>query len=498
MDTQQQTQHSKKWILFALMVTMSLAAIDITIVATSIPEVVADLSGLQLVSWVFSIYLLAQTITIPIYGKLSDLYGRKPILIVGTIIFLIGSVACAASWNMTSLIGFRALQGLGAGAILATVATLAGDLFTLKERAAIQGWLSSVWGISAILGPLIGGALSQYASWHWIFLINLPVGALSLTLIAVFVKEPPPREGSKQIDFLGAGLIMLFLGALTFGLLQGGLSWPWLSWQTGTISLLAALAFWAMVSVENRAAEPIMPPWLWKKRVLVGPYLASMGIGMAMMAPNAFLPLYLQSVHSLGAIAAGFVLASMSIGWPVMSSFSSRFYLKIGFRDTALMGAVLAMISPLVFLLAPTPRPIWMITASQIILGAGFGLMSTPLLVGIQSIVGWSKRGVVTSASMFSRNMGQSVGAAIFGAIFNATLATRLQDAPPTVGDQLPNDFDGIMSTLQNAASDEHVVTYLKVAVAAATRYLYLGVLIVCLATILVLLFTPRWFKKID
>lgn len=491
-------KRSKKWILFALMVTMSLAAIDITIVATSIPEIVADLSGLQLVSWVFSIYLLAQTITIPVYGKLSDLYGRKPILMVGTTIFLIGSVACAASWNMTSLIWFRALQGLGAGAILATVATLAGDLFTVKERAAIQGWLSSVWGISAILGPLIGGALSQYASWHWIFLINLPVGALSLFLIAVFVKEAPPKGSSKQIDFLGAFLIMLFLGALTFGLLQGGLTWPWLSWQSAVTALVALLAFAAMVQVENRAEEPIMPPWLWQKRVLVGPYLASMGIGMAMMAPNAFLPLYLQSVHSLGAIAAGFVLASMSIGWPVMSSVSGRFYMRIGFRDTALMGAVLGAVAPLLFLLTPTPRPIWAITLSQIILGAGFGLMSTPLLVGIQSIVGWSKRGVVTSASMFSRNMGQSVGAAIFGAIFNATLTASLREAPSGIAEEVPRDFDGIMSTLHTTGSDQQVVAYLKGAVAAATQHLYLGVFIIGVAIIAVLLATPRWFKSID
>ena len=240
-----------------------------------------------------------------------------------------------------------------------------------------------------------------------------------------------------------------------------------------------------------------MPPWLWTKRVLVAPYLASMGIGMAMMAPNAFLPFYLQSVHGLGAIAAGFVLASMSLGWPVTSSFSGRFYMRIGFRDTALIGALIAFLSPLVFLLTPTPRPIWVITLSQVILGAGFGFMSTPLLVGIQSIVDWSKRGVVTSTSMFSRNMGQSIGAAIFGAIFNATIASRLQLVPNELHDQVPQGFDGLMEGLRSPDTHPDLIAYLREAVAAATSHLYVGVLVVCLAVIVILIVAPRKFENI-
>jgi len=200
---------------------------DSTIVATAIPQIVGDLGGFSLFSWLFSIYLLIQTITIPIYGKLADIYGRKPILIYGVIVFLLGSAACAAAWNMVSLIGFRGLQAVGAGAIMATVNTIAADIYTIEERAKIQGWLSSVWGVSAILGPTLGGALADYASWRWIFLINIPIGIGSIVMISLFLNENKPVKLLK-IDWLGA-LALLITGAFVmFGLMQSGQSWEWI------------------------------------------------------------------------------------------------------------------------------------------------------------------------------------------------------------------------------------------------------------------------------
>src|SRR5690554_2839699 len=229
----------RDWILIALMLTMSLAAMDGTIVATAIPQIVGDLGGFSLFSWLFSIYLLIQTITIPVYGKLADIYGRKPILIFGIIVFVIGSASCGAAWNMYSLIVFRGVQAVGAGAIMATVNTIAGDIYTIKQRAKIQGWLSSVWGISAILGPAIGGALADYASWRWIFLINIPLGAGSIALIAYFLKENKLAKRHK-IDWAGAAAMLVTGSIIMFGLLQGGQSWPWLSSQTLMVSLIAA------------------------------------------------------------------------------------------------------------------------------------------------------------------------------------------------------------------------------------------------------------------
>lgn len=288
----------RRWILAALMVTMMLAAMDTTIVSTAIPQIVGDLGGFALFTWVFSIYLLAQTVTIPIYGKLADLFGRKPVLISGALIFLAGSAASAAAWNMEALIVFRGLQGIGAGSIMATVNTLAGDLYSVRERARIQGWLSSVWGIAAIVGPTLGGAFAEYASWRWIFLINLPIGAVAIALIARFLHERvQPRR--HRIDFAGAGMVLVAVGTLIFGLLQGGQAWPWLSAPSLAIFAAAAVLIGGVVWVERRAAEPIMPAWLWRHRVLAGTNLAMIGMGLVMMGPNAYLPTFAQSVLGL-------------------------------------------------------------------------------------------------------------------------------------------------------------------------------------------------------
>ncbi|MDN5864726.1 MAG: MFS transporter [Gammaproteobacteria bacterium] len=487
----------RRWILAGLMATMMLAAMDATIVSTAIPQIVGDLGGFSLFTWVFSIYLLMQTVTIPVYGKFADMFGRKPVLIVGALIFLAGSAASAASWDMLSLIVFRGLQGLGAGSIMATVNTIAGDLYSVRERARIQGWLSSVWGMAAVIGPAIGGAFAEYASWRWIFLINLPVGAAAIALIAVFLHERVEHR-RHCIDFAGAGLMFLAIGALIFGLLQGGQSWPWLSAPSLVVFAAALVLIAATIWVERRAAEPIMPGWLWRKRVLAGTNMAMICMGLVMMGPIAYLPTFAQSVLGLGAIAAGFVLAAMSIGWPLASWLSGRVYLRAGFRDSALGGAVLIIVAALGFLLMPRPGSGWMVALDQFVLGAGFGLLSTPLLVGVQSVVGWQGRGIVTGVNIFSRYLGQSIGAAVFGAIFNATITARLTSAPAALRAQLPNDINAVIDALHGAGLDAAAGDYLRRAIHAATHHIYIGILAVAVLTLIVVLFTPRRFPVVD
>ncbi len=482
-----------RWILAALMMTMMLAAMDITIVSTAIPQIVGDLGGFALFGWVFSIYLLAQTVTIPIYGKLADMLGRKPVLIVGTLIFLTGSVASALAWNMLTLIAFRGLQGLGAGSIMATVNTLAGDLYSVKERARIQGWLSSVWGVAAVVGPALGGAFAEYASWRWIFLINLPIGVVALVLIARFLDERTQHHGHR-VDYVGAILMMLAGGALILALLQGGQAWPWLSAPSIAIFTLAVLLIGATIRVEQRAAEPIMPGWLWRHPVLVTTNLAMIGMGLVMMGPNTYLPTFGQSVMGLGAIAAGFVLAGMSAGWPLASSLSGHLYLRIGFRDTALMGAALVVLSAFGFLMLPYAGSVWLVLLDQVVLGAGFGLLSTPLLVGVQSTVGWRDRGVVTGANIFSRYLGQSLGAAIFGAIFNSAIAAKLAEAPSALRATLPRDINAVIGALhahQLTVAADH---YLREAIYTATHHVYVGLAAFALVTLTIVWFTPRKF----
>lgn len=481
------------WILAALMTTMLLAAMDSTIVATAIPQIVGDLGGFALFGWVFSIYLLAQTVTIPIYGKLADIFGRKVILMVGASVFLLGSAACALAWNMTSLIVFRGLQGLGAGSIMATVATLAGDLYSVRERATVQGWLSSVWGMAAISGPVLGGALAEYVSWRWIFLVNVPIGAAAMGLLAVFLRESFERR-KHVIDYAGAVLVLLTAGLFILGLLEGGQRWAWTSWPSLLVFSLAFLFGIALVYVERRAPEPVMPGWLWRRRVLAGSNLATACMGVIMMAPDAYLPTFAQSTLGLGAIAAGLVLASMSIGWPLASSVAGRLYLRIGFRQTALAGAVFVVAAMLLFVLVPRPVTTAMAVALTVLLGAGFGLISTPLLVGVQSVVEWNERGVVTGTHMFSRYLGASLGAALMGTLFNARLRKSLDEAPAALSN-LPDDINEVITVLHGGTLGHAAESYLRDAIGSATTVLYVAGSIVAVVMVCLVLWIPRRFE---
>ncbi|MGH3631658.1 MAG: MDR family MFS transporter [Sciscionella sp.] len=489
-----QRQH-RGAVLVALMLTMALAAMDTTIVATAIPQVVSDLGGFSSFTWVFSAYLLAQTVTIPVYGKLADLYGRKPVLLVGAVIFLVGSAACAASPGMLALILFRVLQGLGAGSIQATVSTLAGDLYSLAERGRVQGWLSSVWGIAAVAGPTLGGAFAQYASWRWIFLVNLPIGAVAITLILRYLHEDVQRR-RHRIDYAGAALVLLAAVALFLGLLQGGTSWSWLS--TPSVAVFAAAAAFAVAAfmVERRAAEPIMPPWVWRRRVLTGSNLAMLGLGLLVIGPSTFLPTYAQSLLGLGPIEAGLTLATMSIGWPLCSALSPKLYLRIGFRDTALLGALLCVAATIGYALLPDGGHLWQLVLATLVLGAGFGLLSTPIVVGIQSGVGWAARGVVTGTSMFCRYLGQGLGAAVFGAVANTTMANRLAAAPPSLRGRVPADVNAVAGALghrSGRATPEG--DFLRQVLYAGTHHVFLGLVAVAAVTVVILIrVTPRHF----
>lgn len=482
----------RDYILIALMLTMSLAAMDSTIVATAIPQIVGDLGGFSMFSWLFSIYLLIQTITIPVYGKLADIYGRKSILIFGIVIFVVGSATCGAAWNMYTLIAFRGVQAVGAGAIMATVNTIAGDIYTIKQRAKIQGWLSSVWGVSAILGPAIGGALADYASWRWIFLINIPLGAITIALIAYFLHEDKTIKHHK-IDWTGAFAMLATGGVIMFGLLQGGQSWPWFSWNTLLILIIGSVMIYFTIRIERQANEPILPSWVWKKRVILGANLATIGMGIATMGPNMYLPVFAQSVTGVGAMAAGFILASMSITWPLSSALSGNLYLRVGFRNTAICGILIVIIGAIGFQFIPFPGPVWALVAVQLTLGAGFGLITTPLLVGIQSTVEWGQRGVVTGANMFSRYFGQSIGAAVFAAIFNSVLTDKIDTAPIPLKAELPG-VNKVVEVLQSNRSVSEVSLYLRETFFDATNSVYLGMAVAGIFTLIILLLTPAKF----
>jgi EmrB/QacA subfamily drug resistance transporter len=486
-------------VLIGLMMTMGLAAMDSTIVATAIPSVVRDLGGFTLFAWVFSIYVLMQAVTIPIYGKLADLFGRKPLLLIGTLIFLGGSALAGMSPNMLALIAFRGVQGIGAGAIMPLVSTLAGDLYDVRERARIQGWLSSVWGISAIIGPAIGGFFAEYASWRWIFYVNIPLGALAIGLIIAFLHEDVTHR-AHRIDYAGAALLAGGTGLIIFAALEGGVGWAWLSAPSALVLGLAALLLGAFVWRERRAAEPIMPLWVFRRRVLVGANLATLALGLLSIGVTSFLPTYAQGVLGVDAVTAGFLLAAMSISWPIASALSGRLYLRIGFRDAALIGAGLAVAAGGIFLALGPGAPPVLAGLGSFVMGAGLGLLSTPLLVGIQTVVGWNRRGVVTGANMFGRQLGQAVGAAIFGSIVNVALFTWLQRAPAAIAGEVPADSNTVTQVLGGkgaGALSPAAAAYVRDGLATAMHLVFAAQVIIALASVIILLLTPRRFDPL-
>lgn len=474
-------------VVAALMLSMALAALDSTIVSTAVPQIVGDLGGFSVFSWLFSGYLLAVTVTLPVYGKLSDTFGRKPVLVTGAALFLLGSLLCATAWSMAALIVFRIVQGLGGGALQGTVQTLAADLYPLRERPKIQARLSTVWATSAVAGPGLGGVLAAYADWRWIFLVNLPIGALALWLIVRHLHEPvraPVTRG--RVDWAGALTVFACGGVLLTALVQGGVAWDWLSAPSLLLFAAGAVLVGAVVVVERRAAEPIIPGWVWRRRTIAAVNLALGALGLLMVAPAVFLPTYAQAVLGLAPVAAGFVLSVWTLSWPVSAALSQHVYRRIGFRNTAMIGIGAAALILLAFPFLPYPGSPWQPTLLMLLLGGALGLFQLPLIIGVQSTVGWDERGTTTASVLFCRQTGQTVGATLFGAIANGVLAARLGGA---------GDLDAVTRALDSGAPSER----LRHAVADAVHAVYLGAAVAAVLAFLVLLFVaPRRFPVLD
>ncbi|MFC9507953.1 MFS transporter [Streptomyces sp. NPDC057002] len=470
-------------VVAALMLSMALAALDSTIVSTAVPQIVGDLGGFSVFSWLFSGYLLAVTVTLPLYGKLSDTFGRKPVLVVGSVVFLLGSLLCALAWNMEALIAFRIVQGLGGGALQGTVQTLAADLYPLKDRPKIQSKLSTVWAVSAVAGPGLGGVLAAYADWRWIFLVNLPIGAVALWLIVRHLHEPEREARTHaRVDWAGALAVFACGGVLLAALVQGGVAWPWLSAPSlalfGTGLALVAV----VVLVERRAAEPIIPGWVWRRPTIAAVNLALGALGLLMVAPTVFLPTYAQGVLGLAPVAAGFVLSVWTLSWPISAALSQHVYRRIGFRNTAMLGIGAAGLILFAFPFLPYPGQAWQPTLLMLLLGAALGLFQLPLIVGVQSTVGWAERGTTTASVLFCRQTGQTIGAALFGAVANGVLAARLGGA---------GDLDSVTRALDSGSAPEAT----RRAIADAVHAVYLGASCAAALAFLVLLFlAPRKF----
>lgn len=406
-------------VLAAAMLGIFMASVESTIVATAMPTIVADLGGFDLFSWVFAAYLLTQAVTIPIYGRLADLYGRKRVFFAGASLFLAASVLCGLARSMGALIVFRALQGAGAGSLQPVATTIVGDIYTPAERARVQGYLSGVFGVAALIGPPLGGFLVEHARWSFVFWINLPIGAAAFTMLGVCFRERVQRR-PHRIDYLGAALLACGAGAVMLALLQasrlGAASAVALA-PAGILGLLA-LAAW-----EARAAEPILPLWLWRRRVIALGNLGGFTNGAVIMAISGFLPTYIQAAMGLSPTAAGAASAASSISWAFAAAAAGRLIVRTSYRLSAVIGgfwliAGMAMLSAL----APQRGLLWA-AGGALCVGIGMGFCTTAFIVSIQASVGWGERGAATSAFMFMRIAGQSMGAALFGAVLNFGIA---------------------------------------------------------------------------
>jgi EmrB/QacA subfamily drug resistance transporter len=426
-------------ILLAVMLSIGLVAIDATILATAVPSIVDDLGGFTQFPWLFSIYLLAQAVSVPIYGKLADLRGRKPIMLLGVGLFILGSVLCGFAWSMPALIAFRLVQGLGAGAIQPIGMTIVGDIYTVAERAKVQGYIASVWGIASFVGPTLGGVFSDYLSWRWIFFVNIPLGLAAAWVLLRRFEENVTQKTSHQIDYAGATLLAIGGSLLLLGLLEGGVMWSWDSSASIAILAVAAVLLTVFVLVERRAAEPILPLWVLGQRVLNSANSAALLIGLLMIGLSTYVPLFAQSVLGTSALVAGFALAAMTLGWPIAASLAGRIYLRLGFRTTMLFGALIVVLGAALLLTVDSGSSVLRLAAACFVIGVGLGFSASPSVVAAQSSVDWTTRGVVTGANMFSRSVGSAVGVAVFGAVANGVVAARLGDSHEDL-EKLPGD----------------------------------------------------------
>ncbi|MEJ2667210.1 MAG: MDR family MFS transporter [Deinococcales bacterium] len=467
---------------------MFMAAIEGTIVATAMPSIVASLGGFALYSWVFSAFLLMQAITTPLFGRLADLFGRKPVFVGGVAVFLVGSVLCGLAPSMLVLIGFRFIQGVGAGAVYPTVTTLAGDLYELRERARVQGYLSSVWGISAVVGPLVGGLIVQYAHWSWIFWLNVPFGVLAVLGVTLYLHEDVAHK-RHTIDFAGAVLFLVAVSALMLALTGAG--------QWGTFRVLALLAVSAAVLVaflwrERRAAEPIVDLAQWSDRLITVSNLATLTSGVMMIGLITYLPTYVQGVMGRSPLVAGFTLTSMSIGWPIASVLAGRLLVPLGARTTARMGGLAGLLAGGLFvLLAPRLGPAYA-SAASLCMGVGMGFLSTTFIVAIQSSVEWARRGVATATNMFMRILGNATGAALLGGALNLSLKRSISQHG--LAGQV--SVDAVQNLLQPGqaatATGERVAAILRTSLQLGLHRLFVLVFVFTVATAALTLALPK------
>ncbi|HEY3066590.1 MAG TPA: MDR family MFS transporter [Methylomirabilota bacterium] len=416
----------KRRVLVGVMLSVFLAAMESTVVATAMPTVVGALGGIHIYSWVFSGFLLTSTVTMPLWGRLSDLFGRRPTFLTGLAVFLIGSALSGLAQGMVELIIFRMLQGLGAGSLMTIGMTIIGELFGLERRAKMQGYISGVWGVAALVGPLLGGFLTDHVSWRAVFYINVPFGAIAMALIATALREENRARRRPVIDYAGLVLFAAGVSALLLGVLEAGRTTRWTGADVVAPLVTAAAALTAFTMVERRAPEPIVPLRLFRNRIVLAAGVTGFMAGMAMFGAISFVPLFLQSVNGASATQAGFVLTPFILGWVSLSVTSARLVLRIGYRVVVVTGMVCLTVAFLLFTRWNVGLSLAGAMRDVLIAGVGMGMTMVPMLIAVQSAVTRADLGSATSVTQFLRTVGGAVGLSIMGAVMTQRLAAGL------------------------------------------------------------------------
>jgi EmrB/QacA subfamily drug resistance transporter len=461
------------------MLSLFLASMESTVVATAMPTIVGQLGGLEHYSWVFSAFMLASTTTVPLYGKLSDIYGRRSIFIIAMVLFLAGSVLCGRAGSLTQLIYARALQGIGAGGIMPLAFILIGEMFSLEQRTRMQGVFSGVWGVSSVAGPLLGGFIVDQLSWHWIFYINIFPGLIAGTLVAFAWQDQARASARRAVDYAGA--VLLTAGVILFllGLMELGTSRGW-------ILLAAALAaFLALVWVERRAADPILPIGLFRDSLFSTATSHGLFSGWAVFGTIAFIPLFVQSVLGANPTQAGITITPMLLGWVGASILGTRILLKVGYRRLSLFGTGLFVAGATLLAIAGTTSTQPLVMAFVTMMGAGMGFSIPAFVIAVQTTVERRHLGTATSMLQFSRSMGGTLGVSVMGAALSARLTANLSASgldPGLVGQLLD----------PSPASAAIVDAGIRLAMADAIQLIFVIAFISAALGLVAAFFTPR------
>jgi EmrB/QacA subfamily drug resistance transporter len=477
----------------ALMMSVALAAIDVTIVSTALPTIVADLSGVSRYSWLVAIYLLTSTTSVPLYGQLADNLGRKPILLWGIILFITASLLCTQARTMTHLIIFRALQGLGSGAILPMTMTIIGDMFKIEERAKYQGLFSGVWGVSSIVGPALGAFILTVWSWHGIFYINIPVGLLALTLVLKFYHEHNISK-HRSVDVWGALLMTAGVSSLLMAVEQKS--------SQGAMGMglyiIAAVCLSSLLIVERRVASPFLPLSLLKQRLIGASYLIAFFGGMLQFGMSSFMPLFVQGAMGGTPISVGLTMAPVAFGWPLGSILSGRAILKMGYQRVLTIGMTLGVTGAalLQVMNASTPLPVVMVIVALV--GFSLGLTATPVIIAVQNAVEWKQRGIATALNQFSRTIGGVIGVAVMGALVNNRLSGYLSDSGITAGQKAGDLIRDMLDPSKRGAYTADILAAVRQDLAAALHTAYLLPLVAAGVALLLIIFAFPKIKARD